>query len=190
MASEISLIRSPACLATTVAPSICPVASRTWIFTKPSSSPSAIARGTSCISTVKVFIGTFFSRASVTYMPTCAISGSVKVHHGTTCALSRWRPQKSAFATTIRPATLSMCGIPFFMAEKHRLVLHPGHSLAQAGKGLRELASDGTAADDQQSLRALGEVEHILVGQESCVGESRNRRSHGVCTGRDESVLE
>ena len=54
--------------------------------------------------------------------------------------------------------------IPLFMAEKHRLVLNHSHSRSQASKGLRELAPDGAAADDQQTLRALGQVKHVFVG--------------------------
>src|SRR5262249_43586528 len=47
MARVSSLIISPACRATTVAPTIVSVPRRTCTFTKPSSSPSATARSTS-----------------------------------------------------------------------------------------------------------------------------------------------
>ena len=66
IATVISLIISPAWRATIVAPRIRSVPSRTWIFTKPHSSPSAMARSTSCIGTVNVFTGIPRSRASRT----------------------------------------------------------------------------------------------------------------------------
>jgi hypothetical protein len=80
--------------------------------------------------------------------------------------------------------------IPLFVAEKHRILLDEGHPRSQPREGLRELASDRTPADDQQSLRALGQVEHVLVGQIPSFFEARDRRTHGPRTRRDQRLLE
>ena len=71
------VIRLPASAATIVAPRIRSVPFRTWTRAKPASSPSSTARSTSASGCVKVSTSTPFFRASASYMPTCAISGSV-----------------------------------------------------------------------------------------------------------------
>jgi len=77
IAKVISLIISPAWCATIVAPRMRSVWFITSIFTKPVCSSSAMARCTVCNGTVKVCIEMPRARASRTYIPTWAISGSV-----------------------------------------------------------------------------------------------------------------
>jgi len=76
------------------------------------------------------------------------------------------------------------------VAEKHRLILDQRHPRSQAGKGLRELAPHRTAADDQEPLRTLGHVKHVLVGQVPRFFQSWNRRAYGQGTRRHQGLLE
>ena len=77
MATLTSLIRLPASAATIVAPRMRSVPFRTWTRAKPASSPSRTARSTSASGCVNVSTSMPFFRASASYMPTWAISGSV-----------------------------------------------------------------------------------------------------------------
>ena len=77
IATLTSVIRLPASAATIVAPRILSVPFRTWTRAKPASSPSRTARSTSASGCVKVSTSMPFFRASVSYIPTWAISGSV-----------------------------------------------------------------------------------------------------------------
>ena len=63
--------------------------------------------------------------------------------------------------------------------------LEDGHPRAQAPICLSQLAADRAAADHDQVLRPLGQVEHRLVGQVRHFGETRDRRHGGGRAGRD-----
>ena len=50
---------------------------------------------------------------------------------------------------------------------------------------LGELAADRPAADDDQMLRPLGQIEYRLVGQMGHLGQARDRRNRRRRAGRD-----
>jgi len=55
-------------------------------------------------------------------------------------------------------------GVALLIAEEHRIVLDDADLRAQATEGLREFASERTAAENEQARRAFGEVEDIFIG--------------------------
>ena len=63
--------------------------------------------------------------------------------------------------------------------------LEDGDRGAEAAMGLGQLAPDRPAADDDQMLRPLGQIEYRLVGQMRHLGQARNRRHRRRRAGRD-----
>ncbi len=67
--------------------------------------------------------------------------------------------------------------------------LHDGNVASQVGEGLAQLGPDGTAADDDEVLGPLGQVEDGLVGQIRRRVEPRDGRDRGRgARGQDEAL--
>src|SRR3990167_3374846 len=64
-------------------------------------------------------------------------------------------------------------GVALFLWQEHRIVLYDNDLRPQPAESLRQFAAKRTAADDQKTPRALGQVEDAYIGQVSRFNKPR-----------------
>ncbi len=81
-------------------------------------------------------------------------------------------------------------GVAILARHDLRAVGEQGHLAAEALKTLRQLATDGTGADDGETTRQLGQRKNRLVGVVAGVTQAGDRRLRGARAGGDHRAVE
>src|SRR5580704_10388429 len=79
--------------------------------------------------------------------------------------------------------------VALFVAEEHRIVLHDVNLRTQPAEGLRQFATERSAAENKQAPRTFVQIENIFIRQVSRGGNSRDRRNFRPGTASDKSAL-
>src|SRR5438034_358324 len=165
----------------------------TCTLTKPSSSPSAMARSTVESGVAKVS----------TAMPWRAARADQYLVHRDLPRRELDHPplppardtpelagEDEANAFALEGPVQDLGGVRVLADENVRGGIEEDDLGAQAAERLRQLAADRAGADHGERGRALGQREDALVGQEAGLGEPRDGRVGRARAGRDHGALE
>src|SRR5262249_54432147 len=81
-------------------------------------------------------------------------------------------------------------GVRILPGQDLRMIAQDMDPGAETRESLSQLATDRPGADHRQAWRPLREREDGFIGEEACLGQSRNRRPMGARAGRDHGPAE